>query len=73
MSKTPITDAHCARCECAQTPCECAARLRQMEAERDQWKALFLNTMGQINNVDDRNPMCPCGAIIFEAIQRMPK
>jgi hypothetical protein len=44
-----------------------------MEAERDQWKALFLNTMGQINNVDDRNPMCPCGAIIFEAIQRMPK
>ena len=28
---TPITDAHCARCECAQTPCECAAKLRQME------------------------------------------
>ena len=30
---TPITDAHCAKCECAQTPCECAAKMRAMEAE----------------------------------------
>jgi hypothetical protein len=29
---TTITDRHCAKCECAQTPCECAAKLRQMEA-----------------------------------------
>ncbi len=50
-----------------------SVELAAMTAERDQWKALFLNTMGQINNADDRNPMCPCGAIIFEAIQRMPK
>lgn len=42
-------------------------------SECDQWKALFLETMGKINNADDRNPMCPCGSIIFEAIQRMPK
>ena len=28
---SPITDAHCAKCECAQTPCECAARLRELE------------------------------------------
>jgi Lar family restriction alleviation protein len=28
---TPSTDAHCAKCECAQTPCECAARLRELE------------------------------------------
>ena len=50
-----------------------SVELAVMTAERDQWKALFLNTMGQINNADDRNPMCPCVAIIFEAIQRMPK
>lgn len=28
---TAITDAHCARCECAQTPCECAAKMRELE------------------------------------------
>ena len=33
MSVTPITDAHCAKCECAQTPCECAAKLRAIETE----------------------------------------
>jgi hypothetical protein len=31
VSETPITDAHCARCECSQTPCKCATQLRELE------------------------------------------
>jgi hypothetical protein len=44
-----------------------------VKLQRDQWTQLCLEIIGQINSAEDRYPACPCGAIVFEACQRMPK